>query len=941
MKLASAFRNTATMVALVHGETGELVDVNPAFERRLGYRADELLGKRPSHLGLWDDAQAQAVLWARLRAGLPVHSIPTRFIDKAGQIAHGRVSCEPIHHHGQRYVLALLVEAEEEGREGASDQSALIESYRTLFMSAVEGIFRCLPGGGFIDANPAMANLLGFPDVESLLQLPASEASALYVDPGRRAQLRRRMERMGWYTDERSQVRRCDGSVVWISENCRLVRHPSGRIAYYEGTAFDISDRLASEAALKQSEALYKVLVDSCRDAVFLIQRGRIRFCNQAMADMLGMTREALTGSEYMPLIHPDDLAAQARRRKEREAGDTHIQRYQVRVLHAAGHHVMADVLADAVMFEGDIASTGVMRDITEERQYVRALEQAERRYRELFESSPAGLFKAHVDGRVLETNRALLTMLDHDAGEGDAPREIQFNEVFVDEEARKDIFRALRSAGEVNDREAQLLTRTGRAITCNLSVRAIGWEQGAVTLFAGSLVDITRQREAEQRLRFHASHDPLTGLPNRLLFQDMLERVLAEAKASDRHDYAVLFLDLDGFKLVNDSLGHAAGDQLLIELAQRINRALKGHALVSRYGGDEFTILPVGACDEARAITLAEQVIALFEQAFEIGEQLAYSSASIGIVMGHARYHTPIQVLRDADTAMYRAKAAGKSGYMVFDAAMHHAAQARFALETDLRQALDGDQFVVHYQPLVSLADNRIVGCEALVRWQHPSRGLLYPDAFLSVAEEMGLIARIDHWVMRTACAQVAAWQATIPGHDHLGINVNLDDRQMSSQTLVDEVAQVLADTGLAPNSLRLEVTESVFRTDRVQIEGMLAALKQLGVMLVVDDFGTGYSSLESLASASFDALKIDRCFINDIETNPRHRAIVRTIVEFAKDLDLNLTAEGVETARQASLLRELGCPLGQGYLFAKAMEARAFGQLLVSSADGLGSVY
>jgi diguanylate cyclase (GGDEF)-like protein/PAS domain S-box-containing protein len=435
-----------------------------------------------------------------------------------------------------------------------------------------------------------------------------------------------------------------------------------------------------------------------------------------------------------------------------------------------------------------------------------------------------------------------------------------------------------------------------------------------------GMVLDITRHREAERRLRFHATHDALTGLPNRLMFQEALEQRLAQARATDVYDFAVLFLDLDGFKLVNDSLGHAAGDLLLVTLADQMSTALAGDAMVARYGGDEFTILPLGPCDRERVVALARRVIQLFEAPFEIGEQLAYSSASIGIVEGRSEYRNPVQILRDADTAMYRAKAAGKAGFVLFDDSMHGDARLRFELERDLRSALRNGQFEVYFQPLVQLADARIVGCEALVRWRHPARGLLLPAEFLQVAEEMGLIA------------QLVGWQMTYPDYADLRLNVNLDDRQMGSATLVDEVAMVLESSGVAPTCLSLEVTETVFRANRARTHATLAALKDLGVGLVVDDFGTGYSSLDSFASAPFDALKIDRSFILDMSTNHRHRAIVRTIVAFASDLGLTLTAEGVESAEQSELLQALGCRLGQGYMFAPPLPAAEFERLLAS---------
>ncbi|HET7845278.1 MAG TPA: bifunctional diguanylate cyclase/phosphodiesterase, partial [Xanthomonadales bacterium] len=360
------------------------------------------------------------------------------------------------------------------------------------------------------------------------------------------------------------------------------------------------------------------------------------------------------------------------------------------------------------------------------------------------------------------------------------------------------------------------------------------------------------------------------------------------------------------------------------------LTEQLNGNALIARYGGDEFTILPNGACDRARAIGIAEAVLKLFADSFDIGGHRVFSGASLGIVLGRSEYRSPDHVLRDADTAMYRAKAAGKSGYVVFDETMHRAARARFQLETDLRLALSRAEFVVHYQPIVALDGGSIVGCEALVRWRHPERGLLHPPDFLHVAEEAGLIAELDWWVLEQTCTQLAGWQRRYPAYELLRANVNVDERQFNDPGLVSGIAAVLERTGLAPRSLSLEVTETVFRGGRGQAAQTLVALKQIGVSLVVDDFGTGYSSLDSFASSPFDALKVDRSFVHDMETNRRHRAIVRTITGFAEDLGLELTAEGVETEAQAALLRELGCITAQGFLYAPALSAPDFESLL-----------
>lgn len=446
-----------------------------------------------------------------------------------------------------------------------------------------------------------------------------------------------------------------------------------------------------------------------------------------------------------------------------------------------------------------------------------------------------------------------------------------------------------------------------------------------------GTVRDITRHREAEQRLRFHATHDPLTGLPNRLLFQQRLDEALRQSRLEEDYGYAVLFLDLDGFKLVNDSLGHAAGDRLLVVIAELLTRSLNEEALVARYGGDEFTILPYGECDEARAVALAERILELFAAPFDIDSHQTFSGASLGIVIGHPDYTKPDQVLRDADTAMYRAKAAGKSGYVVFDDAMHDAARKRFQLETDFRLAFERGEFRVHYQPVVTMQDGAIQGFEALVRWQHPHRGLLMPAEFLHVAEESGLITLLDWWVFEQACRQTVEWQRRFPHRADLRINLNIDERQITARNAETKLRSLISATAIPPRCVTLEITETVFRSGRGPAGSMLLALKAIGVGLAVDDFGTGYSSLDSFASAPFDVLKIDQSFVRDMETNPRHRAIVRTISGFAEDLGLALTAEGVENQGQARLLAAMGCQTAQGYLYSAALPPEQIDALLM----------
>jgi diguanylate cyclase (GGDEF)-like protein/PAS domain S-box-containing protein len=490
--------------------------------------------------------------------------------------------------------------------------------------------------------------------------------------------------------------------------------------------------------------------------------------------------------------------------------------------------------------------------------------------------------------------------------------------------QAREIIQRRLSGVQVSEEFESCVLHQNGSRVYVTVNVAPV--EVDGEIHMIGTVRNVSKQREAEARLHFHAAHDSLTGLSNRLVFNRRLAEVIARSAAGEAGNYCVIFLDLDGFKWVNDSLGHGAGDRLLLEIARRLENELVHEVMIARYGGDEFTILPDGPCDYARAIGIAKRILSLFEQPYEIGGQQIFSAASLGIVLGRPDYESPDQVLRDADTAMYRAKAAGKSGYVVFGEAMHAEARTRLQLETDFRLAFEHAQFMLHYQPIVSLETGKLVGAEALVRWQHPTRGLIMPEEFLPVAEETGLITDMDAWVLREACRQFSAWRRSHPSALDLIMNVNVDEKQMASPEMLGEVAGLLRDHDLPPHCLRLEVTETVFRSGRGHVEAQLGLLKALGIGLAVDDFGTGYSSLESFAASPFDALKIDQIFVRDLETNPRHRAIVRTIISFATDLGLLLTAEGIEHEGQRRLLLELGCQYGQGYLFAKPLAAEEF---------------
>jgi len=457
----------------------------------------------------------------------------------------------------------------------------------------------------------------------------------------------------------------------------------------------------------------------------------------------------------------------------------------------------------------------------------------------------------------------------------------------------------------------------------------AIYGENGNALRMAGSQTDITEGKVS----------DPLTGLPNRLLFIDRLSRLIKHAKRRKNQAFAVLFMDLDGFKMINDSMGHLIGDQLLVAVAARLEKCLRatdtlarlGETFtVARLGGDEFTVLLDDLKDPNDAKTAAERLMKALSAPFVLGGKEVFTSVSIGIALSNPNYEQPDEILRDADTAMYRAKSLGKARFEVFDADMRASVMARLQLETDLRRALERGEFNNYYQPIVNLASGDIAGFEALLRWQHPTRGLLGPGEFIGVAEETGLIRELGWWNLREACRQISEWRASSKEHGHLTVSVNLSAKQFLQPNLVQDIGNLLRESGLPPEALKLEITESTVMGDPSAAVEMLQQIKALGIRLAIDDFGTGYSSLSYLHRFPLDTLKIDRSFISDISAEGEGMEIARTILPMANNLRLDVIAEGVETIEQVLLLKKLQCKYGQGYYFSKPLSADGITALL-----------
>ncbi|HZB46555.1 MAG TPA: EAL domain-containing protein [Pyrinomonadaceae bacterium] len=563
---------------------------------------------------------------------------------------------------------------------------------------------------------------------------------------------------------------------------------------------------------------------------------------------------------------------------------------------------------------------------------HVVALRESEARFRSVFDHA-AGMGLADEDGRWIKVNRSLCEML------GYTERDLlarSFQTITHPDDLDTVLAQTAKLlAGEVTTFQTELryTHRRGHPVWVLLSVTLNRGAEGRSANLIFQLQDIGDRKRAEERLVHDAFHDVLTGLPNRALFMDHLKLSVERAKRRGDRLFAVLFLDLDRFKLINDSLGHMVGDRLLVGIARRLETCLRPGDTVARLGGDEFTVLLEDLAGADEATDVAGRLQEKLSRPFGLDGHEVFTTVSIGIALSTTGYDRAEDVLRDADTAMYRAKTLGKARHEVFDKAMHARALNLLQLETDLRRAVERREFHLHYQPIVSLKGGALTGFEALARWQHPERGAVMPDEFIPVAEETGLIAPIGKLVLGDACRQLAVWQERYPQYPPLQVSVNLSGKQFMKPDLIEHVREVLAETGIEPRSLKLEITESIMMENIETAPMMLAQLRALGVELAIDDFGTGYSSLSYLHRFPINTLKIDRSFVGRMDGHNENAEIVRTIVMLARSLEMDVVAEGVETEDQFAQLKTLKCEYGQGFFFSRPVDAAGAERLLSAS--------
>ena len=746
--------------------------------------------------------------------------------------------------------------------------------------------------------------------------------------------------RQGAY-DVTYRVRKPTGEVRHMHEQGRAVVNEEGLTVALEGMISDVTWRRQAEEALEHSKRQLE-LTERLSQVIVLQTsvEGELLQVPRQLGDRLGYSSAALHRLTYVDLVHPEDVEGELEQRSRmlREGNGSHES--ELRLVGADGglFYVFSSTVLMSVA--GSQVFVSYLRDITPRKQAEEALRQSTERYKLTATIANDGLWDWNLRTNQLECSArwmALLGLTDE--------RPVQRAEDWMARIHADDLPRFRESVhqhiiGRTRALEVEVRIRHFGGSWRDMLVRGIALRDnvGRATRLAGSMSDVTDSRILQQKIQAEALYDTLTALPNRALLCDRIHQTLARTSMERGWTFAVLYINIDRFKVVNDIVGHHAGDQLLMDVADRLKQLLAPGDTLARPGADEFALLlnDIGGASEAARV--ASRVREVLRPPFEVEERQIFLTVSIGISLATSSLTPAEEVLRQAEMAMYRAKNAGRDRQSMFDEEQHRRTMQMLQIESELRRAIARQEFLLYYQPIVTLDDHpRLSGFEALVRWKHPERGLLQPADFIGVAEESGLIEQLGVWVLREACRQVSEWQARFPQHERLTLSVNMSPRQLLMPGLSDELAQLLEETGLPPESLGIEITESIFIEDDRLTRQLLEDLRRMRVRSMIDDFGTGYSSLGFLARHRVDYLKIDRMFVQNLGERGEHDEIVRMIASLAHSLGLKIVAEGIETTWQVDAVRSLNCHYAQGYLFSHPLSVPEAEELLGSQNGSL----
>ena len=913
-KFRLLFEKSPTAMGLANLE-GYLIYVNEALCQLLGYSEEELLSKSCSDITHPEDKEKEYKLLEQLLSGdINNFRIEKRYITKDNQIIYSLlqltlirdVEGQPLHLLGQTINIT-----EQKEKTLALQESE--EKLGRIISSISEGLLVVNQQGSICFLNEAALKLFGR-STPSLMDHPLGLP-------------------LGNHQPTEIFIRQPKGQLIIAQMRVADITW-QGKLSYLVSLR-DITENYQAQEALSKSEEKYRQIVETTTEGIWIIdQENKTSFVNQQMATMLGYEIEEMIGKSLFDFVDSQDriTAKKNFQKRHKKIAETHDFRFRCR----DGSDLWTIFSTNPLFDDNDnyLGSLGMITNISQRKKMEQALSESEERLEGILTSiqdvvwsldprfsqlkyinSAAQIIFGFSLEELYKTSNFLLTIVHPD-----------------DQEIVKHHRHILAETGHT-EFQYRIIRKDGQTRWLYSRIRGVYNEQGNMIRVDGIESDITEQKLAQEQLQYNATHDYLTNLPNRILFIDRLEHAIERQKRHPEFNFAVLFLDLDEFKVINDSLGHAIGDQLLQEIACRLHQGLRSDDTLARLGGDEFTILLEDIEEVKDAIKIAKRIHLDLTKPFMLEGQDIYINTSIGIALSCSGYKKASEILRDADTAMYRAKADGKACYAIFDQKMHERAVRRLQLETDLRIAIKQQEFTLYYQPIISLKTGQLTGFEALIRWQHPEKKLISPGHFIPIAEETGLIIPMGEWILQEACQQLKQWHQQFPNYSHLKVGVNLSSKQLKYSNLINTIDQVLQETKLDGKNLKLEITETLLMENLEAAREILLKIKERNIEICLDDFGTGYSSLSYLHRFPVNTLKIDRSFVMRMEPNNENAEIVRAIISLAHILSIDIIAEGVETKSQLSQLRWLDCEQGQGYFFAKPLPKQEVETLLKQS--------
>ncbi|MBN1473750.1 MAG: PAS domain S-box protein [Syntrophaceae bacterium] len=909
---------------------GKFTFVNDTECRITGYSRDELIGNDSR---LFADKNNYRTLYRLFvdvyKTAKPITAHDIELATKDGKRAIHEISVSLIKNKngnisGFRGISREITErklAEEALRQSE-------EKYRTIIESINDAYYETDLSGNLIFLNDMLCKYLGY----SREELTGKNSRFFQDDINfqKTVQFYTQVYQTGVPSILEMECINKDGSKGIYELSLSLIEDKDGKKTGFRGISRDTTKRRKMESLLKQSEEKYRTILEEMNDGYFEVDlAGKYTFVTETNARLIKYTSEELMGKQSSSYMVKEDIPIVNNAfTKIYKTGQP-----QRNIIYRALHKDGAIGIAELTGFplknaNGDIIGfRGIARDITERKQMEEQIRQSEERYRTIIEQMEDGYFETDLSGRFTFVNDAECRNTGYSREEIIGKK----SSLFTEEKTFKELFNLfsnIHSTGKpIKAHDLPLFKKDGTKAFNEISVALIKNAQGEAIGFRGIARDVTERKRQEEQIQYLATHDGLTGLPNRLMFGQLLNHAIEGAKRYNRQ-LAVFFIDLDRFKIINDTLGHEAGDQLLQEIAARFRQTLRAMDVVARLGGDEFVVMIEELGDIGQATTVAHKLLACAMKPVSIMSQECRVTASIGVSIYPKDGDDEQSLMKNADIAMYFAKEEGKNNYQLYSTDIKPQSVERLSIETQLRFALERNELTLAYQAKLDFKTGAITGVEALLRWNNPKLGQVTPIQFIPVAEETGLIVPIGRWVFQTACKQNVAWQKE--GLPPVCMAVNLSLRQLVDENLIEDIDKALKDSGMAPELLELEITESMVMHNPGRMIAVLARIKNLGVRLAIDDFGTGYSSLAQIKHFPVDTLKVDRSFIRNIPDNSEDKAIAEAIIAMGKTLSLTVVAEGVETQEQMDFLRGRSCDEMQGFYFSKPIPPEEFASLL-----------